>query len=144
MTPAPIAPACPFCETLAATDADAVVLADAGDAVAVLDRCPVAPGHVLVIPRRHAASLEELTDVECGAVMSLARDVAGAVRAGLAPAVNLHLSDGHEAEQDVPHVHLHVIPRHEGDGVVIDLPGERPGRHEFERVADGLRAQMGC
>ena len=91
MTPAPIAPACPFCETLAGTDADAVVVADAGDAVAVLDRCPVAPGHVLVIPRRHAASLEELTDVECGAVMSLARDVAGAVRAGLAPAVNLHL-----------------------------------------------------
>lgn len=74
--------------------------------------------------------------------MTLARDVAGAVRAGLAPAVNLHLSDGREADQDVPHVHLHVVPRHEDDAVVIDLPGERPGRDELERVAAGLRARL--
>lgn len=141
MTPDPIAPDCPFCATVQGTDA--VVLAEADEAVAVLDRYPVASGHVLVIPRRHAASLEKLTDGECAALMTLARDVAGAVRAGLAPAVNLHLSDGREADQDVPHVHLHVVPRHEDDAVVIDLPGERPGRDELERVAAGLRARLG-
>ena len=55
-------------------------------------------------------------------MFALATQVAGIIRRTLAPAVNLHVSDGVEAEQDVPHVHLHVIPRHHDDQVSIHLP----------------------
>lgn len=52
--------------------------------------------------------------------------------------MNLHLADGAEAEQDVPHVHLHVIPRHADDAVTIELPGRRATRDELDRVAASL------
>jgi histidine triad (HIT) family protein len=52
--------------------------------------------------------------------------------------VNLDLSDGAEAEQDIPHVHMHVVPRHSDDAVAIELPGTRTARHELDRVAAKL------
>ncbi len=98
------------------------MVAQSSLAVAFLDTAPVAAGHALVVPRRHAGSLAELTAAEGEAVFALARHLATVIRAELAPAVNLHLSDGAEAGQEVEHVHLHVIPRHSADSVRLHLP----------------------
>lgn len=63
------------------------------------------------------------------ALWGMTQLMARRVKARYAPAVNLHLSDGAEAEQDIPHAHMHVVPRHSDDAVVIELPGARaPGK----------------
>lgn len=130
---------CPFCEIVTGRSAASRVLAGPL-VVSFLDTHPVAPGHVLVVPRRHVPSLAGLTTEEGAALWSTTQRLAARVRERLAPAVNLHLSDGAAAEQDVPHVHLHVIPRHPGDRVVIELPGERASRDDLDRVAARLAA----
>jgi histidine triad (HIT) family protein len=128
---------CVFCRVVAGT-APASTVVTGTLVVAFLDTHPVAPGHVLVVPRRHVPSVADLSPEEGAELWATAQRLAGRVRSSLAPAVNLHLSDGEAAEQDVPHVHLHVVPRHPGDRVVIDLPGERASQEELDRVAAAL------
>lgn len=128
---------CLFCE-IAQDRAEASVAARDELAMAFMDTCPVASGHVLVVPRRHVPSLADLRPDEGAALWTMAQTMARRVRARHAPAVNLHLSDGAEADQDVPHVHLHVVPRHGDDTVTIDLPGTRVTRDELNRVAASL------
>lgn len=132
-------PACSFCDLLRDRRDISVVDSDA-HVVCFMDAFPVAPGHVLVVPRRHVTSIAELTTEEGRAFWAASQRLAARVLGGLAPAVNLHLSDGAEAEQDVPHVHMHVIPRSDDDRVVIDLPGRRASRGELDEVAAALRA----
>ncbi|MFB9733477.1 HIT family protein [Ornithinimicrobium kibberense] len=99
---------------------------------------PRGPGHVLIVPRRHVPSLDDLSPVEGAALWSMTQLMARGVEGKHAPAVNLHLSDGAEAEQDISHVHMHVVPRHGDDAVVIELPGTRVNRDELDRVAASL------
>ena len=86
--------------------------------VAFMDIHPVNPGHVLVVPRSHAALLTELDEASAGHLMQVAQQVDAALRrTGLkCEGVNLFLADGRAAGQDVFHVHLHVFPRFHGDG----------------------------
>lgn len=128
---------CTFCE-LVGGRGDLSVVASNDLVLAFMDACPVAPGHVLVVPRRHVSSLDGLTPDEGAALWATTQVLASRVRAKLAPAVNLHLAEGVEAEQDVSHVHMHVIPRHGEDVVTIELPGRRASREELDRAAASL------
>lgn len=83
---------------------------------AFFDRFPVSPGHVLIVPRRHVASFFDLTDGERNDMFDLAKRVRGRLIEEYGPAgFNLGLNDGPAAGQTIMHVHLHVIPRYEGD-----------------------------
>jgi histidine triad (HIT) family protein len=135
-------PDCVFCGVTRGGTEASVVLRTA-TVTAFMDRYPVAEGHVLVVPNAHHPSLGDLTDDVGAELWRVATRVAAAVRARSAPAVMLHFSDGEAADQDVPHVHLHVIPRHPGDAVTVDLPGTRPSREELDRVAAGLVPRLG-
>lgn len=66
----------------------------------------------------------------------------GVARARLiyAGPMSTDLADGTEADQDVPHVHLHLLPRHGDDRIVIDLPGARATREDLDRAARRLAA----
>lgn len=128
---------CLFCE-ISSDRAEASVVASDEVVVAFMDAHPVASGHVLIVPRRHVPSLDDLEPHEGAALWTMTQVMARRVKAKHAPAVNLHLSDGAEAEQDVPHVHMHVVPRHSDDAVVIELPGTRATRDELDRVAATL------
>ena len=108
---------CDFCAHLAADSFDAVVRGDL--VVAVLDSHPINPGHVLVLPIRHAPDLAALDDVEVVELALVAQRADRALRQVLGAAVegtNLVMSNGAAADQGVPHAHLHVIPRVSGDG----------------------------
>jgi diadenosine tetraphosphate (Ap4A) HIT family hydrolase len=108
---------CVFCEILAGR-AQASIVHREGRACAFLDIRPVNPGHALVIPTSHAACLSEL-DPEAGAdLFRLGQRIAAALPRSVpdCEGVNLLLADGRAAGQEVFHVHLHVIPRHRGDG----------------------------
>ena len=129
--------ACSFCK-ISNHRGEVSVAASDELTVAFMDAYPLAPGHVLIVPRRHVPSLDDLSPDEGAALWSMTQLMARRVKAIHAPAVNLHLSDGAEAEQDIPHVHMHVVPRHDDDAVVIELPGTRVSRDELDRVAASL------
>ena len=110
---------------------------------AFMDTQPVTPGHVLVIPNKPASCLAEL-DPEYGKYMfKTAQQVAAALRASDIPceAVNLILADGVKAGQTVFYLHLHVIPRFEGDGFGMHFPPnyhERPAREDLDTNAEKI------
>lgn len=135
------APDCSFCGLLSGEGELSIVMSNEL-VVAFMDASPVAAGHVLVAPRRHVSTLGDLTGEEGAALWTMTQLMADRVKAVCAPAINLHLSDGVEAEQEVPHVHLHVLPRHGDDAVTISLPGDRASRQQLDRVAASLAADQ--
>ena len=102
---------CPFCRLRS----DRILLENEF-AAAFPDGFPLAPGHTLVVPKRHVASLFELPDGERAAVWALVAEVRASLLARLRPdGFNVGLNDGPAAGQTVPHAHVHVIPRRHGD-----------------------------
>jgi diadenosine tetraphosphate (Ap4A) HIT family hydrolase len=104
--------ACAFCERVI-PDRTAH-LAATEYSIAFLDAFPSAPGHTLLVPRRHVALLSELTEEEHADLFALLRTIVTG-HAGNAPARTIGINDGPLAGQTVPHLHLHVVPRSEGD-----------------------------
>jgi len=106
---------CAFC-AIARGEAPAEIVLDDVAGVAFLDRRPLFPGHVLVVPRRHVETLPHLAPEEIGPffalVQRLTRGVPEATGAdGTFVAINNVVS------QSVPHVHVHIVPRRQGDGL---------------------------
>ena len=132
---------CVFCRIAAGTAPASVVHTDPAT-VAFLDIAPITPGHLLVIPRVHAEGLADL-DPDVGAQMwRIGQRMAAALRrSGLrCEGVNFFLADGAAAFQEVPHVHLHVVPRWRGDGFGLRYKAGRPSRAELDGQAVDLRA----
>lgn len=118
------------------------------DKVAVLmDIQPLNPGHVLVVPVEPARFLCELSDETAAHTFVIGKRVAEAIRCTTleCEGVHLFLADGAAAGQEIPHVHLHVVPRHRKDGFGLNLP-ERyfklPPRSALESVAESIREAL--
>ena len=80
------------------------------------DAFPISPGHTLVIPHRHVGSMFDLSPEEWSALFELLTAAKADVDKEFAPAAyNLGVNDGQMAGQTVPHLHIHLIPRYEGD-----------------------------
>jgi len=138
---------CIFCRILSGEMPGTLVYRDEHCA-AFMDIQPVNPGHVLVIPTRHAAQLADLDPESSVRLFPVAQRVAAALRAsGLrCEGVNIFLADGAAAMQEVFHVHLHVFPRYRGDGFGLRFGPhyqEPPPRAELEEVATRIRAALG-
>jgi histidine triad (HIT) family protein len=128
--------ACVFCAIVSGDEPASRVYED-GDVLAFMDLHPVNPGHLLVIPKRHAVGLPDL-DVDLGAQLWRAghRLSLALRRTGLrCEGVNLFLADGEAAFQEVFHVHLHVVPRYAGDGFRIHADVRQAARAELDEVA---------
>lgn len=87
-----------------------------GTAVAFLDRRPLFPGHVLVVPRRHVETLTDLRTEEVGPFFERVRRITAAVERGMAAAGSF-VAMNNRVSQSVPHLHVHVVPRHHKDGL---------------------------
>jgi histidine triad (HIT) family protein len=133
---------CIFCR-IAGGDIPAALLLDTEAVVSFLDISPVNPGHALVLPRRHVASLLELEDGELADVSSAVRRVAAAVKAATGcPAFNVLQNDGEAAGQVVQHVHFHVIPRDPDDGFSLGWRQLSYGEGELDRMVERIRSRM--
>jgi histidine triad (HIT) family protein len=106
---------CPFCGIAEGTQPANLVLRTE-DIVAFLDVRPVFLGHVLLIPRVHYATLQDVPDALVGRMFLEARSMSRAVETGLG-ANGTFLGLNNKVSQSVAHVHLHVIPRRKGDGL---------------------------
>jgi diadenosine tetraphosphate (Ap4A) HIT family hydrolase len=102
---------CPFC-TLPPDR-----IADHNDlALVIRDGFPVSPGHTLVIPKRHVGSFFDLSEEEVQSMMALLKAAKITLNEELSPdSYNIGINDGPQAGQTVPHVHMHLIPRYQGD-----------------------------
>lgn len=84
---------------------------------AFLDANPLAPGHTLVIPKEPYERLNDMPPELVGDVFSTAGTIAGAIEEATgATATTLAINNGEDAGQEVPHVHLHVVPQTPGGG----------------------------
>jgi len=98
---------CPFCSM----PANRIVLQDAL-VFAVRDAYPISPGHTLIIPRRHVASVFEVDRNESSAMLALLGRARELLDSELGPdGYNIGINDGEAAGQTIMHVHIHLIPR---------------------------------
>jgi histidine triad (HIT) family protein len=137
---------CVFCKVIAGQLPSATVYTD-NQVVAFLDIRPVNPGHTLVVPKSHSASLAELKPEVGGRLFQVAMQVAAALRrSGLrCEGVNIYLADGKAALQEVPHIHIHVIPRFIGDALRINFGadyGRSPPAEQLEEIAARIRKML--
>ena len=85
-------------------------------AFAIFDRYPVNPGHVLILPKRHVDSFFLVTPEERAAMLMLLEEMKREADAKLAPdGYNIGVNVGEAAGQTIMHVHMHLIPRFNGD-----------------------------
>lgn len=112
--------------------------------IAFMDIQPATEGHLLVIPKDHAPLLADLDPDDAGHMMVVAQKMAAALRASSIPTdgVNLFLADGEVAGQEVPHAHLHVLPRTKGDGFGLTQSPTTPGRQDLDNQAAAIKKAM--
>ena len=108
--------------------------------IAFMDIGQVNPGHVIVAVKSHAETLMDLTPDQAGAALRTARRVARAIEAAFEPEGFTVLQANRPAgEQTVPHFHLHVLPRHTGDGVKVVWPAKHPPSEELAGYAARIK-----
>jgi len=106
---------CVFC-AIVADQAPAVRIHEDDRYLAILDIRPFSRGHTLVIPKQHTVDLTDTPAGTLAGMVTLGQRIARAARATeLADATNVALNDGPAAFQSVRHIHLHVLPRRNGD-----------------------------
>lgn len=117
---------CPFCRIPQLPDADGLVVARGQKVYAVLNLHPYNPGHLMVLPYRHVAELEELTVAEAGELMVFTQDAVRAMKRVAAPhAFNVGLNLGTVAGGSLAdHLHQHVVPRWGGDANFMAVVGQ--------------------
>jgi histidine triad (HIT) family protein len=135
---------CTFCRILNNELASSRVYEDE-HIVAFLDIHPISQGHTLVVPRRHVESYTDLSREEVSQLAQVGRLVAAHLKSAVegCEGVSLSLADGTSAGQEVPHAHLHVIPRRRGDGFGWKFPpgysSEAAPRDQLDSVAALVR-----
>ena len=125
---------CIFCK-IAAGEIPSERVAENAHAFAFLDIDPLVRGHVLVVPKRHVDRFGDMLPDEAAAVTELTQRVARRQAKALDSAgATIAVNDGRAAGQEVPHVHVHVVPRVEGDGFgpIHALFRDRPKLREGE------------
>ncbi|HZA10537.1 HIT family protein [Mycobacterium sp.] len=135
--------ACVFCEIVAGR-APAIRIFEDDDHLAILDIRPFTRGHTLVFPKAHTVDLTDTPAETCAQLVTIGHRIARATRAsGLrADGNNIVINDGKAAFQSVPHIHLHVVPRRDGDKMSFAkgvLLRRDPDREESARM---LRAAL--
>jgi len=135
---------CVFCGIAAGRIPARIVHAD-DDLVAFLDTTPLLPGHVLVVPRAHHDTLDDLPPALIGPLFAMAQQISVAVQAAM-PAHGSFVAVNTKISQSVPHVHVHVVPRREKDGLfspkLVWRRQPYPSDAEADAVAERIRAAL--
>lgn len=133
---------CIFCKLVAKQIPASIVYEDE-TTFAFMDLGQVNPGHVLVACKAHADNIYELDDAQAAAVFRAAAHVARAIRAAFdPPGLSIYQANGKPAGQTVFHFHLHVLPRHDGDGMQLVWPVKNPLREQLEAYCAKIRAKL--
>ena len=134
---------CVFCR-IVAKQIPATVVHEDEHTLAFMDIGQVNPGHVLVAVKQHAENLFALDDARASAAFRAAARVARAIREAFAPqGLSVYQANGAAAGQTVLHFHIHLVPRHQGDGMALTWPVKIPPREKLVEYAEKIRARLG-
>ncbi|MBI1663108.1 MAG: HIT family protein [Nitrosopumilus sp.] len=104
---------CIFCKIIA-KEIPCKILGETSNSISFLDAFPLAKGHVLVIPKNHHQKIQDMTDDENSDLFSLVHKMISKVDS-ISGATLVAVHNGKEAGQEVPHVHVHLVPRSSDD-----------------------------
>ena len=138
-----VARQCPFCAWSGGASRTRVF--EDAETFAEVDPRQPHRGHVLVMPTHHVENVFALDERPAAAVMQTTVRVANAVREAFAPdGLSLWQSNGPGADQEVPHFHMHVMPRWTGDGLLRIYPRrvETPDIDIRAEMADRIRYHL--
>jgi histidine triad (HIT) family protein len=133
---------CVFCKIVAGEIPSTRVYED-DDVLAFMDIGQVNPGHVLVAAKRHALDLYALDEPQAAAIGRAQVRIARAIRDAFQPAgLSVYQANGKPAGQTVFHYHVHLVPRHERDGMELTWPVKNPPRERLEEAAGRIRERL--
>jgi histidine triad (HIT) family protein len=134
---------CIFCKIVSGEIPSVKVYED-DRVLAFMDINPLNDGHLLIIPKAHAATIHEIAEADFLAVMSATHRLASAVNKALSPeGMNLLQLNGKAANQVVPHLHVHIVPRWSGDGLTVSQWDIVPGDMEkVKAVAEQIQSAL--
>jgi len=133
---------CLFCKIVAGGIPSAKVLED-DVSLGFMDIGPLAEGHVLLIPKTHAVTLDELPAKEAGEMLKNLPALVKAVQTVTGcQGVNVLQNNGAVANQEVMHVHFHVIPRNEGDAFEFNWPCGSYPAGRMEELASAIGREL--
>src|SRR5947207_2207462 len=133
---------CIFCK-ITAGQIPCLKLLEDEHTIAFMDINPVNPGHALAVAKGHWPTVDVIPPDVLAAVAKTAQRIARAVMAELKPVgVNLLQANGVGAGQSVPHLHIHIMPRRAGDGLVLNWE-QKPGeKAKIEAIYKRLKARL--
>ena len=134
---------CIFCKIIAKEIPSYVVYEDT-ETLAFLDIFGATDGHTMVIPKKHGATILEFTSDDMKAVFTTVQKVSAAVEKAYKTKI-LSIGINHGEPQGVKHLHIHIMPRFEGDGggIIQSLPGKKLTDKDFTSVAGTIKSQIG-
>jgi len=133
---------CVFCKIVAGQIPSTKVFEDE-HTLAFMDLGQVNPGHVLVAVKKHAENLYALDDAQAAALAKASVRVSRAIRDAFKPeGLSVYQANGKAAGQTVFHYHVHLLPRHAGDGMELTWPVKNPPREKLEECAGKIRAGL--
>ena len=133
---------CLFCK-IAKKEIPAEIVYENAETVAFLDIHPRAPGHTMVIAKHHSASLLDLPEEKIGPLFLAVKRVTQMVEDALVPhGFTIGINHGRVSGQAVAHLHVHILPRFEGDrGGSIHSVVENPPRESLQEIGERIRSQ---
>lgn len=135
---------CPFCEIVQRDDPDVREVYLDEHVVAFFPTEPAVLGHTMVVPRRHVADIWELDDATAAHLAQATVRLAGAIREAVQPeGLNVIQSNGEVATQTVFHLHVHLVPRWDGDAMGPIWP-EETDYSEEEKDDVLMRVRTAC
>lgn len=134
---------CVFCTIIRGQSPVAKVYED-DTFLAFMDKYPITSGHTLVLPKYHYGDLFQMTDTEVGNMYRVVHTIASAVfNATGAQGLNTGQNNGKAANQIVPHVHVHIIPRYEKDSRDGKWPSRKVTDYkELEELATRIKKNL--
>jgi histidine triad (HIT) family protein len=133
---------CVFCKIVAGQIPSTRVFEDE-HTLAFMDIGHVNPGHVLVAVKKHAANVFELEEAQAEAVARTSVKVSRALKKAFEPeGLSVYQANGKAAGQTVFHYHVHLLPRHAGDGMELTWPVKNPPREKLEEYAAKIKTQL--
>jgi len=135
-------PVCPFCK-LVRKEGEASVVFEDDRTMVFMDTRPVTDGHTLVIPKVHYENIYDVPEDELAYVYRVVKRVAGAVKRGVeAEGISITQHNGRAANQRVFHLHVHVIPRYEGQRFPWPDELSEAKRDKLDAIAQKIRIHM--
>jgi histidine triad (HIT) family protein len=109
--------------------------------IAILDKYPISIGHTLVLPKKHMGRVKDLSQNEFCALYARVYALNALITSRLgATASHISINDGAAANQLIPHVHVHIIPRSENDNAGFTAR-KLLGAEEMDRVRERLKVE---